>query len=91
MYLEPTSENGRLLVERAIAGPVVMLNLLRFRESPDYSAFPELAPVEPPSGREAYDRHVAPTMPFLTAAGGELLFQPARDLEDRGQIPYAYG
>ena len=74
MYLEPTNDNGRLLVERAITGPVVMLNLLRFRESADYSAFPELAPVEPTSGREAYDRYVAHTMPFLTAAGGELLF-----------------
>ena len=51
-----------------------MLNLLQFREWADYSAFPELAPDAPITGRAAYERYVAHTLPFLTAAGGEVLF-----------------
>jgi hypothetical protein len=51
-----------------------MLNLLRFREWADYSAFPELAPVEPISGREAYERYVHHTVPFLVATGGSIGF-----------------
>ena len=74
MYIEPTYENGRRLFERNITGPVVMLNLLRFRELADYTDSPELAPSEPISGLEAYRLYVAHTSPFLTAAGGELQF-----------------
>ena len=74
MFLEPTNESGRLLFERGIAGPVTMLNLLRFRSEADYSSYPKLAPAEPITGREAYDRYVHHTLPFLTAAGGELRF-----------------
>jgi hypothetical protein len=33
-YLEPTDENGRLVFERGLTGPVTMLNLLRFRAKP---------------------------------------------------------
>ena len=74
MYLEPTNENAVLLFQRGITGPVTMLNLLRFREEADYSAFPDLAPGAPISGREAYDRYVEHTEPFLAALGGELRF-----------------
>jgi len=73
-YLEPTQEAGRVLALRQIQGPVVMLNLLRFREVADYSANPGLAPPEPISGAEAYDRYIAHTLPFLNESGGELLF-----------------
>ena len=41
-YLEPTQESGRSFVMRKIAGEVVMLNLLRFRDAADYSATPHL-------------------------------------------------
>jgi MFS transporter, DHA2 family, multidrug resistance protein len=51
-YLEPTQAAGRVLLERRIAGPVVMLNLLRFRAVADYSAFPARAPPVPISGAE---------------------------------------
>lgn len=43
-HLEPTQEAGRAFFQRGIAGPVVMLNLLRFRTLADYAANPELAP-----------------------------------------------
>ena len=74
MYLEPSDENVRRLFERQLEGPVTMLNLLRFRERADYTAFPHLGPAEPISGSEAYDRYVRHTLPFLTATGGSIEF-----------------
>lgn len=71
-YFEPTQEAGRKLFSRHIAGEVVMLNLLRFRDEADYSASPELAPDEPISGRQAYQTYIDHTMPFLEATGGSL-------------------
>ncbi len=73
-YLEPTQESGRALFVRGISGPVVMLNLLRFRAVADYSANPELAPASPISGEAAYRLYMAHTLPYLHASGGELLF-----------------
>lgn len=73
-YLEPTQESGRAFMLRGIAGEVVMLNLLRFRQVADYSANPRLAPAEPISGEEAYLRYIAHTRPFLEQSGGELAF-----------------
>ena len=70
--LNPSEESARLLMGRGIQGPVSMLNLLRFRDEADYSAFPELAPPTPISGRAAYDRYVSHTMPFLSAAGASV-------------------
>lgn len=74
MYLEPTDETGRLFLERAVQGPVTMLNLVRLRPEADYSSHPGLAAENPISGREAYDRYISHTLPILTAAGGELVF-----------------
>lgn len=73
-YLEPTYEAGRALFMRGIKGAVVMLNLLRLRQVADYAANPELAPAQPISGAEAYDRYIAHTLPYLTQSGGSLLF-----------------
>jgi hypothetical protein len=73
-YLEPTQESGRALMLRQIAGEVVMLNLLRFREVADYSSAPELAPPNPISGAEAYDRYIQHTLPHLRQSGGDVIF-----------------
>lgn len=73
-YFEPTPEQGRALMLRGLKGPVVMLNLLRFRERADYSATPDLSPSTPISGREAYERYMAHTAPFLRESGGALTF-----------------
>jgi len=70
MHLDPTDANVRHLLAREVEGPVVMLNLLRFRATADYSADPALAPAEPISGRDAYDRYIEHTLPFLHASGG---------------------
>src|SRR5689334_17006427 len=71
-FLDPTDESVRQLMQRRLSGPVTMLNLLRFREWADYSAFPEGAPAEPISGQGAYELYMRHTLPFLTASGGSL-------------------
>ena len=50
MYLDPTDDDARRLFQRGIEGPLLMLNLLRFREIADYGDFPDLASIEPISG-----------------------------------------
>jgi hypothetical protein len=73
MFLDPSPENVVALLERSIDGPVVMLNLLRFRAVADYREFPDLAPDAPISGRAAYDRYIEHTRPYLEATGGSVL------------------
>ena len=51
VHLDPSHENVRALIDRAIVGPVVMLNLLRFKTVADYSDHPALAPARPITGR----------------------------------------
>lgn len=77
MHLDPTDESVHRLLQRGITGPVTMLNLLRFRDEADYSGFPALAPPAPISGRDAYERYVRHTLPFLTATGGCVSFYGA--------------
>ena len=74
-YLEPTQASGRAFFMRGIRGPVLMLNLLRFRDIADYSAAPHLAPAEPISGADAYALYAEHTMPFLKASGGEVVLE----------------
>ncbi|MCA9933936.1 MAG: DUF1330 domain-containing protein [Ardenticatenaceae bacterium] len=73
-FLNVTQEAGAAFFSRNISGPITMLNLLRFRDVADYSASPELAPDEPISGAEAYQKYIEYTLPFLKESGGELLF-----------------
>ncbi|HKI77093.1 MAG TPA: hypothetical protein VKA26_00975 [Ignavibacteriaceae bacterium] len=51
-----------------------MLNLLRFKDIADYSATPELSPETPISGKDAFQKYIEHTLPFLKESGGELLF-----------------
>jgi uncharacterized protein (DUF1330 family) len=73
-YLEVSEIGGMRFFQRGIEGPVVMLNLLRFRDVADYSDFPELVPDEPISGVEAYEIYKEHTAPFLAEAGGNVRF-----------------
>ena len=73
-YLEPSQAAARAFFSRPPPGPVVMLNLLRFRAIADYSAFPALAPPTPISGEAAYRRYVEHTQPYLEKSGGKVLF-----------------
>lgn len=73
-YLAPTQQSGREFIRRGLQGEVIMLNLLRFRETADYSTAPELAPESPIRGAEAFDRYIRHTLPFLHQSGGDLMF-----------------
>jgi uncharacterized protein (DUF1330 family) len=73
-YLDVTEEAGRAFFTRRITGPVVMLNLLRFRAQADYLATPHLAPPEPIDGATAYKRYIEHTLPFLRKSGGDVTF-----------------
>jgi hypothetical protein len=73
-YLEPTQKSGGAFLARGISGSVVMLNLLRFRDTADYSATPHLAPPEPISGAAAYQLYIGRTLPHLKKSGGEVIF-----------------
>lgn len=73
-YLSVTDEAGRAFFMRNIQGPIVMLNLLRFRNVADYGASPELAPDAPISGEQAFQRYIDHTTPFLAACGGAIRF-----------------
>lgn len=72
-YIEPTQEAGAALFKRNIEGEVIMLNLLRLRETADYSNTPELSPESPISGKEAFQKYIDHTLPFLKRSGGELI------------------
>ncbi len=73
-FIEPSQEGGAALFSRQIAGEIVMLNLLRFRDIADYSANPELKPDEPISGAEAYQKYIDHTLPLLEESGGDVMF-----------------
>ena len=73
-YLEPTQESGRAFFTRGMAGKVVMLNLLRFRATADYSATPQLAPAGPITGEAAYRLYMLHTLPHLERSGGRIIF-----------------
>jgi hypothetical protein len=73
-YLNPTQAQGHAFFTRDLAGGVVMLNLLRFRDCADYSQTPALMPDSPISGEEAYRLYMDHTLPYLKASGGEVLF-----------------
>lgn len=52
--IDPTRDQVRALRDHGRDGPVVMMNLLKFRKSASY---PPEAGMAPCSGREAYDRY----------------------------------
>ncbi len=58
-------------------GPVVMLNLLRFREKADYTNLESLKPAEEISGREAYKLYMKFTKPEIERVGSRLIFYGA--------------
>lgn len=73
-YLDVTQEQGKAFFMRQIKGPVVMLNLLKYKNIADYSTVPDIAPYRTISGEEAYQLYIDHTLPFLKEAGSEVLF-----------------
>lgn len=64
----------RLLRDAAQPGPVVMINLLRYRERAEYPAGFD---AEPCSGREAYQRYGAVALGKVVGVGGEIVWMGA--------------
>ncbi len=75
-HIDMASMTARVDAAQAVVGdgPVVMLNMLRFREIADYSLSPELAPATPISGAQAYRLDLAAVEPRMKARGGGILF-----------------
>lgn len=73
-YIDVTQEAGADLFRRQIAGEIYMLNLLKFRDTADYSQNPELAQSEPISGAAAFQKYMDHTLPFLKVSGGNIFF-----------------
>lgn len=59
------------IAELASDKPVIMLNLLRYREQAD---FPQGYSDQPCSGREAYQRYAALATPLVLGIGGKIRF-----------------
>lgn len=72
-YLTPSDESAKHLFSKPMQGEVIMLNLLRFKETADYSNLSDIAPSAPISGQEAYQIYINQTLPFLEKSGGEIL------------------
>jgi uncharacterized protein (DUF1330 family) len=73
-YLDVSPQQGAAFFGTPDTGPVVMLNLLRFRERADYAHAPDLEPAGGCTGREAYERYMREMRPLLEATGGAVLF-----------------
>ncbi|MFN8036342.1 MAG: DUF1330 domain-containing protein [Acidimicrobiia bacterium] len=69
-YVEPTRRQIEELIGSEGTGPVVMLNLLKFRDRTADGTM---------SGREAYAKYGAGVLPMLAAVGGRLLWQGSPD------------
>jgi uncharacterized protein (DUF1330 family) len=80
MPVSPTQE--QLAEVQAIAGtpadgPVIMLNLNRYRERAVYDAPPPDGMSPDVGGREAYERYAAVALGVLAREGGQILWQAA--------------
>jgi uncharacterized protein (DUF1330 family) len=67
MAIYPSSEQFQALLAGDDGGPVVMLNLLRFKPRADASAGDV-------SGEEAYQRYAEAMVPFVVSKGGRLIW-----------------
>ena len=67
--IEPTPEQFARVAGSTDETPVVMLNLLRFKERAD-----GIDAADGISGADAYARYAAGTAPLLAEAGGEVLY-----------------
>ena len=72
-YIAPHTAALEKLLASDYSGPLVMLNMLNFRDKADYSAVPELAPEKPVSGEAAYGLYIKAAAPLLAKHKGELL------------------
>jgi hypothetical protein len=90
-HIDPSQAAGRALMRRGLVGPVVMLNLLRFRRVADYGDAPALAPPAPISGAATFreqwqgvsDIQVIGGAVVFDGDGGDVLVGPEDECWDR--------
>ena len=77
-YIDVTNEAGKqFYLEYIGKGPVVMLNLLKFKEKADYTDFDHLKPAGEISGKDAYKLYMKHTKPVIEKIGSRVLFYGA--------------
>ncbi len=70
---EPSYESAQaVMAGLAEDTPIVMINLLRYR---DRAAYPAGSDAEPCSGRDAYRRYGQVSIRLITAVGGQVIWQ----------------
>ena len=74
VFLDATEESAVAFFSRGISGPITMLNLVCFRDVADYSGNPAIRPESDISGREAFQKYIDHTLPFLNDTGGDIQF-----------------
>jgi uncharacterized protein (DUF1330 family) len=67
--IDPSEAQLARLVDLEDGKPIVMINLLRYRER---AAYDSSADAEPCSGREAYERYGMCVLPLLARVGGRI-------------------
>jgi uncharacterized protein (DUF1330 family) len=78
----PKGEQMQALLAMGGDGPIVMLNLLKFRDKAQYDE-----PGEPEmTGREAYDRYGRVMAPLVLSKGGRLRFSSTVDALVIGEV-----
>jgi uncharacterized protein (DUF1330 family) len=71
--IEPSqSQREKLVAAASDEGPIVMINLLLYR---DRAAYPSGSDAEPCSGAEAYQRYGALVLPMLGDVGAKILWR----------------
>ncbi len=78
-YIKVTEEAAKDFFSKKHTTPIVMVNLLRFREIADYSSSPELAPETEISGEDAYRHYMQAVMPMLSKINSEVIFSGKAD------------
>lgn len=73
-FVDVSPEAGKAYFSNPPKGEIVMLNLLKFKDTADYSQAPSMAPKQAISGKEAYQLYMDLTLPFLKEAGSDVLF-----------------
>jgi len=73
-YIKVTEDAGKHFFSQPDDGPIVMLNLLRFREIADYKLSPELKPASEITGEQAYGLYMEKVSPLLSKIKSELIF-----------------
>ncbi|NOT41368.1 MAG: DUF1330 domain-containing protein [Alphaproteobacteria bacterium] len=66
----PKGEQLGEAIAKGSNGPIVMVNLLKFKDKAAYKD----GRADDASGREAYDRYGAEMLPFVKAHGGRVIF-----------------